>query len=226
MPSKKVILFIVEGVTDEVSIGNIINKLNKDKKVYFQIVTKDITSDSRTTTANILEKVNEQLKECVLSQHFKKNDIIQIVHIVDIDGAFVKDEDIKYKDISGVEYSLECINTSNPEKIKERNARKSSVLNKLSSTDKVNRIPYSVYFFSSNLEHVLHNIQNAKDEEKMELAEKFEAKFYDNPEEFINFINDEEYALNDTYVNTWKFIKQGSNSLKRFTNFNLFFKIK
>ena len=45
MPSKKVVIFIVEGITDETSIGYIVTKLNRDNKVYFQIVNKDITSD-------------------------------------------------------------------------------------------------------------------------------------------------------------------------------------
>ena len=42
MSSKKEILFIVEGITDEVSIVSIITKLNKNEKIYFQIVNKDI----------------------------------------------------------------------------------------------------------------------------------------------------------------------------------------
>lgn len=87
----------------------------------------------------------------------------------------------------------------------------------------VEGITDQVYFFSTNLEHVLHNIQNAKDEDKLKLAEKFEDKFYENPHNFIEFINDSEYALNDTYSETWNFIKQNNNSLKRYTNFNLFF---
>ena len=41
MISKKVILFIVEGITDEISLGNIVTKINKNEKIYFQTVTSD-----------------------------------------------------------------------------------------------------------------------------------------------------------------------------------------
>ena len=156
-------------------------------------------------------------------QHFKKNDIIKIVHLVDTDGAFVKENCIKYKDINEVEYELDAINTKNVELIKKRNLKKAAILNKLSTTNLVNNVPYKIYFFSTNLEHVLHNIQNAKDNEKQKLAEKFEDKFYDKPENFIKFISDGQYALKDEYSKTWQFIKVDNHSLKRFTNFNLFF---
>lgn len=224
MSSKKVILFIVEGVTDETSIGQITRKLNKDKKVYFQVVTKDITSDYASTTSNILTKVNNIVNDSIREQHFKRNDIIKIIHIVDIDGAFIKDDRIKYKDVPEIEYSSNYIFGKNIDNIKDRNLKKSGILNRLSSTNVINKIPYEIYFFSTNLEHVLHNIQNPKVEEKMKLAEKFEDRFHDKPEDFITFINNKDYALNDTYEKTWEFIKEDNNSLKRYTNFNLFFK--
>ena len=87
----------------------------------------------------------------------------------------------------------------------------------------IGTIPYKVFFFSTNLEHVLHNIQNATREEKNKLAQDFEDEFYYNPMEFINFISNEEFALNKDYQETWEFIKKDNNSLKRYTNFNLFF---
>lgn len=224
MPSKKVVIFIVEGITDETSIGYIVTKLNRDNKVYFQIVNKDITSDEINNSTNIITKINEQIKICIGEQHFKKNDIIKIIHLVDTDGAFARDDSIIYKDTKSVEYDLEHIYTANIDKIKERNQRKSQILKRLCCTDKISGIPYEIYFFSTNLEHVLHDIQNAKDSEKQALANKFQDEFYDNPEQFINFINDDKYALSGTYDESWNFIKEENNSLKRYTNFNLFFK--
>ena len=73
------------------------------------------------------------------------------------------------------------------------------------------------------MEHVLHNIQNAKDSEKQKLAEQFQDDYYDNPEDFIAFIQDKKYAVQGNYAETWKFIKKNNNSLKRYTNFNLWF---
>jgi len=223
MPSKKVVLFIVEGITDEISIGHIVTKLKSSRKVYFQIVNSDITSDNTSNNTNIIKKLNEQVKLSMLEQHFKKSDIIKIVHLVDLDGAFANEDCIQYKNIKGVEYTEEGIFTRNKEKIKKRNLKKANILNKLSNTTEINKIPYEIYFFSTNLEHVLHNIQNAKDSEKQALAEKFEDMFYDRPEEFIAFIHSAPYALENEYNKTWQFIKADNHSLRRFTNFNLFF---
>ena len=94
----------------------------------------------------------------------------------------------------------------------------------MSSTKTINSIPYKVYFFSTNLEHVLHNVQNATREEKNILAQNFEDKFYNNPIKFIEFINNKKFALDKEYEETWNFIKQGNNSLHRYTNFHLYFK--
>lgn len=174
MSSKSVILFLVEGITDEISIGNIITKLNKDKKIYFQIINKDITSDKESNSANILMKINEQINRCIMEQHFKRNDIIKIVHIADTDGAFIKEENILFENNIDIKYETNIIKTKKPENIKLRNMNKSAILNRLCATSMINKIPYEIYFFSTNLEHVLHNIQNAKDEEKIMLADKFE----------------------------------------------------
>ncbi len=223
MLTKKVVLFIVEGITDEISIGHIVERLNNNDKVYFQIVNSDITSNSFSNNSNILKRINEQVKSSMSEQHYKKKDIIKIVHLVDTDGAFAKESCIRYKEINSIEYELDAINTRDIEALKKRNLKKATILNKLSNTTLVNNIPYKIYFFSTNLEHVLHNIQNAKDSEKQKLAEKFEDRFYEIPEDFIKFINDDQYALKNEYAKTWKFIKMGNNSLKRYTNFNLFF---
>lgn len=147
MQSKKVVIFIVEGITDEISIGYIITKLNKDNKVFFQIVNKDITSDYSSDSYNIIKKLNEQIKYSIEEKHFKRSDIIKVVHLVDTDGVYAKEESIKYKDIEKVEYESENIYTNNVDKIRERNKRKSQILDKLSNTKVINKIPYEVYFF-------------------------------------------------------------------------------
>lgn len=223
MPSKKVILFIVEGPTEETSLSRILKKIIDSKEVFFHIVNTDITSDRLSNTSNILKKVNDEIKKPILRNYFEKKDILKIVHIVDLDGAYINPENVVYHDNEKVEYTPEKIKTKNVQSIIDRNKSKSSMLNKLSYTKMIGTIPYKVFFFSTNLEHVLHNIQNATREEKNKLAQDFEDEFYDNPMEFINFITNEEFALNKDYQETWEFIKKDNNSLKRYTNFNLFF---
>lgn len=223
MPAKKVILFIVEGITEEVSLSRILKKISEGKKVYFHLVKTDITSEYSNNTSNIVSKINEEIKKSISKKYFKKSDIVQIIHIVDLDGTYIDSKNVVYDDNEKIEYCSDCIKTKNVEKTINRNNCKARILNRLISVNVINGIPYRIFFFSTNLEHVLHNVQNATQEEKNILAQKFEDKFYDFPEKFIKFIKDEKFAINKKYEETWNFIKQGTNSLKRYTNFNLYF---
>ena len=223
MPSKKVILFIVEGPTEETSLSRILKKLSEDKKVYFHLVNTDITSDISSNTTNILKKINDEIRKSISKKYFKKSDIIEIIHVVDLDGTYIDSQNVIYHSGEKIQYFSNCIKTRNVQAIINRNSCKAQILNKLSSTRIINGIPYRIFFFSTNLEHVLHNVQNATREEKNKLAQQFEDRFYDKPIDFVEFISNEEFAINKKYEETWEFIKQESNSLKRYTNFNLYF---
>lgn len=223
--SKKIVLFIVEGVTDQISLDLILSKLiEKDKVVRFKIVNTDITTQRETNQSNILNKITDKIKESMEEGKYKKNDILRIVHIVDMDGAYIDDNMVIQKDVAKVEYTTECIYTNNAENIIKRNKQKSEILNKLCSNNTVfKNLPYKVYFFSCNLEHVLHNIQNATNDEKNNYSRMFSKRFKENPNKFIEFINDSTFALTGEYEETWNYIKQANNSLNRYTNFNLYF---
>ncbi len=57
------------------------------------------------------------------------------------------------------------------------------------------------------MEHVLHNIsQDLTDEEK-----------------FLHLLYNADFYVPGTYEETWKFIMEGGNSLKRYCNISLFF---
>ena len=88
-------------------------------------------------------------------------------------------------------------------------------------------INYTVYFLSRTLEHVLHNrIENLTDQDKTELPEAFDDSYADNLEGFLAFIADEVFAVKCDYKQTRDFIKQDTNSLKRYSNLHLLFEAK
>ena len=106
----------------------------------------------------------------------------------------------------------------------DRNKQKSLVLKTLSSAQQLSKIPYTIYFLSRTLEHVLHNkIENLSNQEKTELSEKFDNLYADDLEGFLRFIKDEAFAVKGDYKQTWEFIKQDTNSLKRYCNLHLLF---
>lgn len=224
MKTKKVVLFIVEGISDQTSLALILSRLIKSESVRFHIVNGDITSDYQTTGANVITKVNEQIKRFLNNNFLKKTDILKIVQLVDADGAFVGKEYIEEDNIEGFLYSSDSIKAKNTEAVMQRNQRKSSILNKLSTCSQISGIAYELYYFSCNLEHVLHNDCNIDDNKKDELAEGFSDKFYGKEIQFVEFISNKEFAVHGDFKATWEFIKLSNNSLNRYSNFHLFFK--
>lgn len=219
------ILFIVEGGTDKNSLGLILSKLINSAEIQFHIIGFDITSSRYTEPNTAKVKINEQLKIFFEQSKFRESDIIQIVHLTDTDGACIPDDNIfEDKNIINWHYKDDNILSSNKTATIRRNKKKSAVFDVLISTKQIKKIPYVIFFFSCNLEHVLHDIRNADDDVKDDLAYDFIDKFYNDPTKFIDFINDKDFAVNGDYKSTWNFIQKDCNSLKRFSNFHLFFK--
>ena len=87
----------------------------------------------------------------------------------------------------------------------------------------MDQYPYKVYYMSSNLEHVLHNVLNASDDVKESLAHHFHKKYRNDLDGFIDYISNSSFSVKEEYITSWDFIKQNNNSLKRYTNINLCF---
>ena len=96
-------------------------------------------------------------------------------------------------------------------------------MDRLSSHSKINGISYNAYYLSCNLEHVLHNDANIDDNLKVEKAEEFSERYYEKESDFLDFIRAESFAVEGSYKESWEFIKQGSNSLNRYSNLHLVF---
>jgi len=222
--SKKIVLFIVEGFTDKNSLALVLSKIiEKDKIVRFKIINGDITTRNGVNASNIHNKITNYIKEFIDGNIYKKTDILNVIHLVDTDGAYISDDLVLKKDVENIEYNTQNIYAKNIDNIKRRNKQKSQILSKLSATKTVYvSLPYGIYFFSSNLEHVIHNKQSVCPEEKRMYSEKFEDRFVIKPVNFIEFMNNTEFALTGEFKDTWEFIKKDTNSLKRYTNFNLY----
>lgn len=223
MAKKKIMLFIVEGLTDETSLSTVLSRIFSSDSVKFQVVHGDVLTQDFVTPDKIITAVNKQIK-LFCGNVYKPSDFCKVVHLADTDGAFIPEEAVIEESVEGRQYPLYTdtqILTPEPAKIIDRNVRKSRNIDKLSRTGEINKIPYSFYYFSCNLDHVLHGRNNLSEKEKIECSRTFDLQYADDPNAFIHFMKDEPFAVQGTYQETWAFIKQGVRSLERHSNFGI-----
>lgn len=219
---KKVLLFIVEGVSDDISLG-FMSKL-VDREVFkVHILHGDITSDNGNTSGNIISRMDEEITKFLDRNFYQLEDISRIVHLIDTDGLYVGEEFVKPGENEGFVYKDGFIFAKDIKKVLDRNLQKSSIVSKLCTIDSIRGIDYSMYYFSCNREHVFINECNIPDGDKKHRAEEFSDRYYGIEKVFISFIRNQEFAVAGSYRETWEFIKVGNNSLKRYSNFHLFF---
>lgn len=226
MARRKIVLVIVEGPSDADSLELYFSKFFDSNTVHMKIMYGDITSKRGINQSNIKARLGNEIKVYAENNHFKAADVQQIIHLVDMDGAFVDDsviieDETKDKFV----YTFENIIVPNREEAIKRNERKRKNLNVLSSRTSVmwNSIPYKIYYMSCNLDHVLHDNPNATDEEKKINSLAFIEKYYDDINEFIKFISESTFSQCTEYKESWDYIKQNKRSLERNSNLGLCF---
>lgn len=223
MARKKIMLFIVEGPTDETSLSTVLSRIFSSDTVHFQVVHGDVLTRDFVAPDKIVAAVNEQVK-LFRGSVYKPGDFCKIVHLADTDGAFIPESAVVKETLEGKQYPFYTntqILTPEPENILDRNARKSQNIARLSSIGKIGGIPYSFYYFSCNLDHVLHGRNNLSETEKIMCSRAFDLRYADAPDAFIRFMKDESFAVRGTYQETWAFIKEGTRSLERHSNFGI-----
>ena len=165
-----------------------------------------------------------QVKE-FMGSIYRKIDICRIVHLTDMDGVFIPDDAVVEDDsmeIGAPPYYTETqIQTPNRTGILNHNQRKRDNIDRLSACPKIAGIPYSMYYFSLNLEHILHGRTNLSDWEKIRCAEEFDLKYGDDPDGFTLFMKESSFSVCDDYRSSWAFIKTELHSLERYSNFGI-----
>lgn len=197
---KKAMIFILEGPSDDTSLTGSLKYIFASSRIEPLIMHGNITSDRNVTNRNIIKKLHEEIKAFCNKNFLTKGNILRIVHIIDTDGAFIPDEliqeDTDCRQIVYSENSIRCISKKN---LIRRNHIKQQNLQKLLDTHNIGRLSYSVYYMSSNLEHVLHNRINLTDEEKEELSYEFAEICAEKPEYFIQLMTSQTVFIDGSY---------------------------
>ena len=231
--SRKVCLFVVEGMADRTSLAlplqNLFRHFFDPACVEFDIMNGDITADYRIKPDTIIGQLGNHIKKYLDKKKLKFDDLIQIILVVDTDGAFIPDLHVIVDERAYRKYpfylndSIVTANSEEQEKIQVRNHRKVSNLKRIIFLPKVRKIPFCVYYFSCNMDHVFHNDANLDDNNKVSMAENIEDKFGGNYEGFIYYLrNSFPEGVECSYDSSWSFIEEGTHSLKRNSNFVLF----
>jgi len=77
-----------------------------------------------------------------------------------------------------------------------------------------------MYYFSCNLDHVIHGVQFIEKRDKVKKAEEFATSM--STSDFKLFLSQKALYEGESYEQSWDFIFSGDNSLKRCSNFILF----
>ena len=192
----------------------------------------DITTSSFVKPSNIELKItNRFIKPAVRKDGLYPKKIAKIIHIVDMDGVYIPNENVvpysaRHQSNEKPFYDGEngLIETANVEGIIDRNNRKCQNLEYLLNLPEqkikiqTKSIPYEIYFFSSNLDHFINQDANIESRKKY-LANNFVRTYGIDIEEYSKFFLTDEASVGRLgYKESWDFIKQGSNSVQRYTN--------
>lgn len=227
MATRKVLLFIVEGQSDEAALEGVLSRLLNNKKIRFHVIKGDITTSERRGNTSIKTLVNDQVRKFMTQHHLQPKDILQVVHLMDTDGVFVPDSAIfEDSEVSGYKYTNATITASSRDAVLRRNATKSNnmlLLAHMGTTYK--RIPYEAYYCSRNLEHVLYDIErDCTPDEKLKLSDQFDEQYRDIPAVFLSFISTVPPAVPCCdYDDSWNYIAQPGtlHSLERGCNLHI-----
>ena len=223
MQSRKVYLFIVEGPSDQSAIEGLLKRLFRNRYIYSIVMYGDVTSDDKVEPSRINDYLYEKVKGKLNEEKLRLSDVSHIFQICDMDGAFIPDSSIVKGENQEFLYTTEKIVTRSVNKAIERNKKKREKIDILLNTNALKKIPYKLYYMSSNLDHVLYDIQNLDKDEKMTKADMFFEKYRDRPQLFIEFLKEKSFGVPCSYIDSWSFIKEDNHSLERHNNFFILF---
>ena len=201
----------------------------------------DITSLDGVTPDNIEKYIYKYyFKNRDKKSELGWDDVTTIIHIIDIDGAYVSRDKISFFS-SGEEKMADDLTTNgspkntlyledhiavrhNPDGRYDTIRRKRQNIEYLLDLSEITvgkkRVRYFLYFFSSNLDHYLYGDANLTGADKMRQAASFADRIID-ADALVDFFNTSEYSCKCDYVQSWRDLSKGVRSLSRGTNVNL-----
>ena len=76
----------------DTALGIMLNQIYDKDKVHVHIMHGDITTRKGVRSDNIVAKVGDEVRKYAKSNHYTSKHFKQIIHIVDMDGAYIPNE--------------------------------------------------------------------------------------------------------------------------------------
>ena len=236
--TKKVLLIIVEGQTEQIILEDYLDAHFANSTIRFDVQREDILTkwDAHKRIPNIKNSVVRVIQSYLEKYKFLADDLTAVVHITDADGCFIAPEFVKVDE--NIEHSLfyteDAIlvkSAKRKEQIEQRNDMKAKNAKILIANDhfSINRmkVPYQLFYFSTNLEHVLWDERNEIPTEKIQKADEFIDNLSGTIEDYLGAYLpvSAELPYREKIKKSWSFLMEGCHSLQRGTNVPLLFEM-
>ncbi len=236
--TKKVLLVIVEGQTEQIILEDFLDEHFADSTIRFDVQREDILTkwDAKKRIPNIKNSVSRVIHNYLEKYKFLAKDLSAVIHITDADGCFIAPEFVKINaDIEqNLYYTEDAIfvkTERRKEQIEQRNEMKANNVKILLANDHFSierlKVPYQLFYFATNLEHVLWNERNEVATEKVLKADEFMEDLSGSIKEYLlEFLHvDTALSYREKMKESWTYLTKGCNSLQRSTNVPLLFEM-
>lgn len=229
----KVILFIVEGDFDRLFyreyLYDFIKTFFAESDIKFSLSNGDILTNQNSE--KLLECVEETINSALDEHKIIIDDVIYIVHLCDIDGSYIIDENFEVDNQNSLDYDQNYKYAKNGKvytknftyqedelKVSWRIKKKNQL--KLIKENKFLGVDYRLFYNSLYLEHFLTgNFPIYNDEKKKCIEDTLDE--IEDFNELEKFIRDK--SLSNEYLESWKLLEEKDNQLCRTSNLNIFF---
>lgn len=229
--TKKVVIVIVEGDSDESLLIGRLRRLYGNLEVRFESQQGDILYHSKKSS-KIKKIIEAKIAQIMRKRKYLPSDILAVIHIADTDGVLIGENKVRVQVGLGARtrYTEGCILVDSDDQrhnIIERNHARSNSIDIMRSLHKISdgQYFYQLYYFSRHLEHVVFNKPNPESKYKHKKIKNFVAGLKISVEAFLARFEPEYSGTNyrERYFESWEHIFKDENSLKRFTNVPLMF---